>query len=182
MDYDPSSMHRQGIIRRIEEKIHFDFYWAREIAKRVKREGFEVVISMSEHIAVPLGYLLHNQVKHIAIIINTTFPKWLLAMKGTRVYRKWDKIVTYSHSEAKTLQSNLNIEPEKFRTILNYVDTDFFSPPEKHSSEADGCPFIFSQGLAGRDYPTLIRAMKKTTLRRLSYQRKRCLGQFQVGS
>jgi glycosyltransferase involved in cell wall biosynthesis len=42
--------------------------------------------------------------------------------------------------------------------IHNYVDTDFFRPTDGSSFEQN-TPYVLSQGLAKRDYRTLIRAM-----------------------
>jgi glycosyltransferase involved in cell wall biosynthesis len=160
MDYDPPWIHEHKIIRKVEQKLHLDFFWARNISRIVEKQGYEAVVSMSERIAVPLGHWLNSRVKHVAIIINTVSPKWLLALKVLKTYQKWDKIVTYSHAEAEALQRELRLAPGKIHTILNYVDTNFFKPTEKHDPEQND-HFIMSQGLAWRDYPTLIRAMRQ---------------------
>lgn len=160
VDYDPPWMHEHQFIRRIEEKLHLDFFWAREIAKMVEERGYEMVISMSERAAVPLGHTLNGRVKHVAILINALSRKWLLTIKTLKTHKKWHKIVTYSHAEAEALRDELHLRPGKIRAILNYVDTDFFKPPEELPSRQNGA-FIMSQGLAKRDYPTLIRAMRQ---------------------
>lgn len=160
MDYDLPSMHHHKLVRKLEERIHVDFFWARQIAQRVKRENFDVVLSMSERIAVPLGVMLDPQVKHIAILLNTMAPKWLAAIKLLNLQRRWSHIVTYSQAEADTLMTELSISPDKISNILNYVDMDFFNP-EGITADDNLPPFIMSQGLAKRDYPTLIRAMRQ---------------------
>ena len=130
VDYDPPAMHRHSFMRKVEEKIHLDYWWARELAAKVKREGYDLVISMSERIAVPLGYFLDRRVKHIAVLINTRSSKWLFAMKALRAHRLWDKIVTYSHAEAADLERQLGLETGTVVTIHNYVDTEFFTPQQ----------------------------------------------------
>lgn len=160
MDYDPPWMHKHNLIRRIEEKLHLDFFWAREIARIVEKQGYETVVSMSERIAVPLGHMLSSRVKHVAVLINTVSPKWLFALKTLKTHQRWHKIVTYSHAEAEALQRELHLESEKIHVIFSYVDADFFKPTEESNLEQGG-PFIMSQGLAWRDYPTLIQAMRE---------------------
>jgi hypothetical protein len=47
IDYDEPWMHHHRFIRKLEEKIHVDFLGLSDCPK-VKRENFDVVISMSE--------------------------------------------------------------------------------------------------------------------------------------
>lgn len=160
MDYDPPWMHGNRTARRWEEKLHIDLYWAREIARKAAREGFELVISMSERIAAPLALFLDRKIKHAAILLNPLSPRWLFFIKTLRIHHKWHKIITYSHAEAGALQRELHVRPEKFYIIGNYIDVDFFDPLEVPPS-GDQPKFIMSQGLANRDYPTLIRALRQ---------------------
>jgi hypothetical protein len=69
-------------------------------------------------------------------------------------------MITCSKVEAEALQAHLAIGPEKISHILNSVDLDFFTP-NGIVANPEEAPFIMSQGLSKRDYPTLIRAMQK---------------------
>lgn len=160
MDYDAPWMHNRKLVRKIEERIHVDFFWASQIAKKVKQENFDVVLSMSERIGVPLGRLLDPGVKHIVILLNAMNPKWLSAIKLLGLQKRWTHIVTYSQAEAWALKKELSIDSYKISKILNPVDLDFFNP---NGAKTDTTlpPFIMSQGLSKRDYPTLIRALQK---------------------
>ncbi|HUF00676.1 MAG TPA: glycosyltransferase family 4 protein [Anaerolineales bacterium] len=160
MDYDTPWMHDHRLVRKLEERIHADFFWAWEIAQKVKQEKFDVVLSMSERIAVPLGVILDPQVKHIAILLNAMTPKWLSAIKLLNLQQRWSHIITYSQAEADALMAKLSIGPEKISSCLNYVDLEFFHPSDT-APNPDETPFFMSQGLSRRDYPTLIRAMQK---------------------
>lgn len=160
MDYDPPSIHNYKLVRKLEERIHIDFFWAWQIARKVKRENFDVVLSMSERIAVPLGVLLPPQVKHIAILLNTMAPQWLSAIRLLNLQKRWSHIIVYSRSEALALRTELSIHPTRISSVLNYVDLDFFNPNDI-PVDTGAPPFIMSQGLAKRDYPTLIRAMQQ---------------------
>lgn len=160
VDYDPPGMHDHILLRKLEERVHIDFYWAMEIARKVRREKYDAVLSMSERIAVPLGILLDPQVKHFTILLNTMEPKWLSLIRSLHLQRRWTHIIVYSKAEADALKKNLSIDSDKISCILNYVDTDFFNP-NSISSSSDITPYIMSQGLAKRDYHTLIRALYK---------------------
>lgn len=160
MDYEPPWMHNNKLARKLEERFHLDFLWARQIAKKVKQENFDVVISMSERIAVPLGMMLNHNVKHIPILINAMARQWLFMIQALNLHRRWTHIVTYSQAESDALQRELSISPEKISKIPTYVDIDFFKPTGI-ATDGGTPPFIMSQGLAKRDYPTLIRAMQK---------------------
>lgn len=160
MDYDPPGMHVYRLIRKLEERVHVDFFWARQIAQKVKREKFDVVLSMSERIGVPLGIMLDPSVKHFVILLNTMEPKWLSAIRLLNLQNRWSHIVVYSRAEALALRTELSIRPDRISSILNYVDLDFFNPNDI-PLDSGVPPFIMSQGLAKRDYPTLIRAMQK---------------------
>lgn len=160
VDYDAPWMHNHRFIRRLEEKIHIDFFWAYQIAQKVKRENFDVVISMSERVAVPLCLMLDPQVKHIPILLSAMSANWLFLIKRLHLQQRWNHIITCSRAEAEALQAHLAIGPEKISHILNSVDVDFFTP-NGFVANPEEAPFIISQGLSKRDYPTLIRAMQK---------------------
>ena len=160
IDYDPPGMHDHALLRRLEERVHVDFFWAWQIAQKVKREKFDAVLSMSERIAVPLGALLDPHVKHFVILLNAMAPKWLSAVKLLNLQKRWTHIIVYSKAEAEALKKELGIGPDRTSSIENYVDIDFFNT-DGIAVDTEMPPFIMSQGLAKRDYPTLIRALEK---------------------
>ncbi|MGZ9234686.1 MAG: glycosyltransferase, partial [Anaerolineales bacterium] len=122
VDYDPPGMHESRGFRSMEERFHFDLYWARHITNLVKEQGYDMVISMSERIGVPLGLLLPPGIKHITLLLNPFSHKWLPFIRFSKVYRRWNKIITNSCVEAEVLKKALNLAPEKITTIHNCVD------------------------------------------------------------
>lgn len=160
VDYDPPGIHNHKIIRKIEERIRFDFYWAYKIARSVRENNYDAVISFSERAGVPLGQALDKRQSHVAILINAFSRKWKPIIKILNSPSKWTKIVVYSRAEANALQREFGIESEKIQVIHNYVDTHFFRPSKSGQTHPDA-PYILSQGLAKRDYPTLINAMQQ---------------------
>jgi glycosyltransferase involved in cell wall biosynthesis len=158
MDYDPPFMHGSRWRRRIEERVHIDFHWARHVARRVRTEGFDTVITMSERMAVPLGMLLPRDVRLITGVVGVMAPRWLRLIRLLGVHKRWSRILTFSHAEAEALARELSLGPDRFSCQWGYYDRAFFKPsPNAHTLPADAP--IVSQGLTKRDYPTLIRAM-----------------------
>ncbi|HSV85718.1 MAG TPA: glycosyltransferase family 4 protein [Levilinea sp.] len=160
VDYDPPWMHEHRFIRTLEQKMHMDFYWSWKISQMVDQQGYDVVITMSERAAVPLGWMLSRRVRQIAILLNGLSPKWLKAIRLLGVQHRWERIIVYSRSEAEALRQVLHLEPHKVVTVLNYVDLGFFDPLKVEPVANVERPFIMSQGVAKRDYPTLIEAMR----------------------
>lgn len=160
MDYDPPGIHDRKSIRKSEEALRFDFYWAWQIANKVKKEEYDAVVTFSERVSVPLAHLLPQQVKHVAILINVFSRKWRSIIKTLQPHKRWDAVVAYSQAEAQALQKVFDIPSEKIHVILNYVDIDFFQP-QLAAPPSQNEPFVLSQGLAKRDYPTLIAAMRQ---------------------
>src|SRR5215831_11012099 len=46
----------QGRLRRIEEKLRLDIFQALQVARQVRKQKCDVVLSLSERIAMPLAY------------------------------------------------------------------------------------------------------------------------------
>ena len=160
MDYDPPWLHHQKWIRRLEEKSRLDLYWARQIARRVKEQRHDVVLSMSERIGIPLGHMLSRRVKHVVILHHPMSPDKLRLMKVLQTPRRWDMALPLSHAEARALQQALHLKPDRIRVLHESVDTRFYKPRHDDDLGSEG-DFILSLGLTNRDYPTLIRALHK---------------------
>lgn len=158
MDYDPPWLHHQKLLRRLEENLRLDIYWAKQIARRVREEQYDVVLSMSERIGVPLEYMLSHRVRHLVILHHPMSPSKLRLIKALRAYRHWSIMLPLSQAEAEALQAALHLESERIRVLHESVDTEFYKPRggSDLGSERD---YFLSLGLSNRDYPTLIRAM-----------------------
>jgi glycosyltransferase involved in cell wall biosynthesis len=161
VDYDSPWMHENQTLRQMEERIHLDFHWARSITRLVNEQKYDLVISMSERMAVPLGLMLPQKVKHIAMLQNALSRKWLSLIRFSKVHRNWAKIIMFSHAEAEVFRCSLGIDPAQITTIHSGVDLEFYDPAIVKPLEPRSDPFILSQGLARRDYPTLIQALWK---------------------
>ncbi len=161
VDYDTVDMVR-GKIRKLEEKTKLDFFWARQVASRAKREQYESVFSLSERVGVPMSYVLNRNIRHIMDTHHPLSPKKLQLMKALRLASHWTKVTAHSQAEADVLRDTLKLRPDQIEVLLCSVDTDFYdinkADPSTIKAEGD---FFLSLGISQRDYPTLIKAMKK---------------------
>jgi glycosyltransferase involved in cell wall biosynthesis len=160
MDYDPPWLHHHKSVRRLEEKLRLDIYWAKQIARKVKEQQYDVVLSMSERVGIPLAYMLSRQVKHVVILHHPMSPNKLRLIKALRVPHRWDMMLPLSQAEAKALRKTLHLGPDRIKVLHGAIDTEFYKSLNGSdlTSEQD---YILSLGLSNRDYPTLIRALHK---------------------
>ncbi|MEZ4666403.1 MAG: glycosyltransferase family 4 protein [Anaerolineae bacterium] len=146
-------------IRWLERKVRMDYRLARRVSQIVRDERYDVVLSLSERVGLPLTRLLERHVKHVVIMHHPMSANKLRLMRILDVANRWDHIITISYAEGAALQEALNLPEGFIIPILTPIDTQFFKPFE------DGIPMerqdhIQSLGLSHRDFPTLINAMR----------------------
>jgi glycosyltransferase involved in cell wall biosynthesis len=159
MDYTRPARRDLKAIRSLEQTTRLDFNWVRTVARTVKEQDCDLVISLSERIGMPLAYAIGRGVKHITISHKPLSPHKLALIRMLRMYNRWDVMTTFSSAETEQLRKAYHLGPDRVRTTHWGVDTDFYKPLDDMS--ADQKPHIFSVGLSNRDYPTLMRAMRK---------------------
>jgi len=147
-------------VRWLEDKARMDFRLAQCVNQIVRKEGYTCVVSLSERVGLPLAKLLPADVKHIVIMHHPLSANKLRMMRLLNVRQAWDKIITISRAEADALRQALNLPVDFVEPILTPVDTQFFAPP-KTAIPLEQQDHIQSLGLSHRDYPTLIRAMRR---------------------
>jgi glycosyltransferase involved in cell wall biosynthesis len=158
IDYNAIGPHKS--LDWVEDKLRMDFRLAHKVVQLVQQEGYDLVLSLSERVGLPLTLLLDRRVKHVVMMHHPMSAQKLRLMKVLDVRNCWDHIIAISQAEAKGMQDALDL-PDGFITpILTPIDTLFFQPLDSDFSleEQD---HILSLGLSHRDYPTLIRAMRR---------------------
>jgi glycosyltransferase involved in cell wall biosynthesis len=160
VDYNPERLHSHKMVRRIEEKLRLDLYWARQLARKIKAEKYDVVLSMSERIGIPLAYMLDRRVKHLVVLHHPLSPAKLQLIKALRTPNRWDLLLPLSHAEANFMQQTFQLKPDQVQVLPAVIDTEFYRPRPKSVTENDQ-DYILSLGLSNRDYPTLIRALRE---------------------
>ena len=127
--------------------------------KKVREGRYDAVLSMSERIGIPLGFLLSRQVRHVVMLHHPISPLKLRLMKALRAARRWDVALTLSCAEARALQIGLGLGADRIRVQHLAIDTRFYRP-RPASAAQDEPGFAFSLGVSCRDYATLIRALR----------------------
>lgn len=144
----------------LEHASRMDIRLAQFVSRAVEREGYDVVLSLSERVGLPLTRMLSQQVRHVVIMHHPMSYLKIRMMKLLDVAHHWSKIITISRAEAESLKEALRLPENLVTALLTPVDTDFYHPryanvPLRQQDH------IQSLGLSHRDYPTLIRAMRK---------------------
>lgn len=156
VEYDLSFENTFG--RRLENALRLDLRQATQVARLVRRNNYDTVISLSERVGIPLTFLLKPDIKQVVVGHHLLSPGKLQLIKLFRVPRRWHKILAISRAEAKQLQEQLLLPPNRIDSLLTPVDTEFFKPwPQPANPHLE---HIQSIGLSHRDFPTLIDAMR----------------------
>ena len=134
---------------------------AMEIERR--RDDYDVIVSWSERVTLSLMALQHfAAVKrpHIAMLYWFSRPSVQLPLRA--LGNELHAIVTWSSVQRKFAIEHLGISPEKIYLVRHYVDQLFWSPRPPVGGQVD---MICAAGAEMRDYPTLLAALRETTLR-----------------
>ncbi|NJN94936.1 MAG: glycosyltransferase, partial [Anaerolineales bacterium] len=156
---DYNSINENRIMSWLAAKLRIDFSQAMYVARLVRTQGYDTVLSLSERVGIPLAFFLNRQVRHIVIMHHPLSTKKLSLIKWLGLHHRWHKIIAISQAEAAVLRETLDLEEDRVLAVNTPVDTEFFAPYEEQIPlhERD---HIQSVGLSYRDYPTLITAMK----------------------
>jgi glycosyltransferase involved in cell wall biosynthesis len=160
IDYNPNSLHYHPLIRRMEERLRLDIFWAQILAHKINAEEFDVVFSMSERIGIPLAHILDHNIRHFVIMHHPMSPNKLRLIKALRTQDNLTKLLPLSNAETRALQIQLHLNPNRIETLHYSIDTDYYSA-QSSSPAPDSSGFILSLGLSNRDYPTLLKSMEK---------------------
>lgn len=145
------------LLRRLEELLRMDLRLAWAVAQLVRRERYQVVISLSERAGIPLALLLPRAVRHLVIFHHGMSRQKLRLINGLGLQQRWDVIAAISQAEADGMQQALHMPAERVVALHTPVDTEFFRP----QPAAPPAKVVQSLGLSHRDYPTLIEAMRR---------------------
>ena len=120
------------------------------------RGRYDVLITDSEHIGLPLAVLLRvtrARCRHIMVVhlVSTPLKSFLIRHavgRGVSCY-------VHHFPLATPVLESLGVSPERHRLVPYMVDSEFWSP-----LEAEPRTQICAVGLEYRDYPTLIEAVR----------------------
>ncbi len=163
IDYGEAARTQPAFFRQVDERLKIDIFWAQDLAKKIKKGGYEIVLSMSERIGIPLSHFLERGIQHYVILNHPLSPAKLQLVKLFHTFDHPDKLLLLSNAERLALQKALDLKDSQLETVLYAVDTTFYYPIEHGPCEEidPSRRFILSLGLSRRDYPTLIEAMRR---------------------
>jgi glycosyltransferase involved in cell wall biosynthesis len=147
-------------VRWVEEKIRMDLRLSRHVRTLVRDEGYECVVSLSERVGLPLTHQLDPGIKHVVMIHHPMSAAKLRMLRALNAARKWDQVIAISPAEAAGLIDQAGFSASAVKSLLTAVDTDFYRPPNPEIPMTQRDHFQ-SLGSSHRDYPTLVRAMRK---------------------
>lgn len=181
VDYDAAA----GLptLRRVEDLLRLDLRLAAEVARRTRRGKYDVVLSLSERVGIPLAVALGRRVRQAVILHHPLSRLKLRVLRFTGLHRAWRLMLCLSQAEASEFRRTLRATDDEVQVLTTPVDVAFYRPdfapaeparqartlgvrpPAAAPAEPPGveaeAPHILSFGLSYRDYPTLIAAMRQ---------------------
>ena len=153
IDYDSLAPNRT--LRRVEEALRLDLRLATYARALVRRHRFQVVVSMSERVGIPLALLLDRSVRHIVLPCHMLSRTKLFVSRLARIPSRWNTVLALTEAEAAVLRQLPG--HREVKVLPRWVDTHFFTPTAAGPDGDGDC--VLSVGLSYRDYPTLLQAM-----------------------
>lgn len=156
--HDYNALRPSRLMQRLEDLSRFDVRQAMAVARLAKRSGYDVVVSLSERVGIPLALLLDRRIRHVVIFHHGMSRQKLRLIKALKLQRRWDVIAALSRAEAEGMRTALGLDDQRVVALHTPVDVDFYKPSQPSTGRE---AFVQSLGLSHRDYPTLIRAMRR---------------------
>lgn len=133
------------------------------LAAYLHSRRYDAIYTTSEDLAMRLAPLLRlsgwkGRFVPVVHACLSAQRKAYLRMLGPRVFHG---VVCVSQAQRDILITDVGLPAEKVHALFNWVDTDFFRPAPEARSDGE---FVFSCGLTGRDYPTLLAAAKHCSM------------------
>ncbi|MBW3557778.1 MAG: glycosyltransferase family 4 protein [Actinobacteria bacterium] len=130
-------------------------FWG--LALRARRRRPPVVVSCAEKIGMCVSLLGRRETGHVVIAHNLTTPRRRAFQERTGWLHKPDRIVVLSRAQEAYLRDEVGLGADRVRFVHDSVDHRFFTP---QGGAEEG--YVLSVGQAGRDFPTLVDAVRPT--------------------
>lgn len=139
--------------RKYEKKCRLDFHLAMRGYKKAK--NFDVVLLMSEQIAIP--YMMIQKIfgKRAATVFISaqSSAKQALFVRSLRLLNELDIAITFTNAQRDFLTNEMLIPKDRVRCVLYAVDQNFYIPGKSED-------YILTSGISGRDFNTFFRAVE----------------------
>lgn len=140
--------------RGFEKRLRLDLHLALSGFQRAK--DYDVVMLMSERVAIPYMMLQKVLGRRCATVLVSAHSseKQAKLVRALNLFEGLDIVVSNTHAQRRFLTDRMLIPENRIRYVLYAVDEQFFVPG------AGGDYVLSAGGVAGRDYPTLFKAVR----------------------
>jgi glycosyltransferase involved in cell wall biosynthesis len=159
MGYNLSEGAWYGKVRQIETRLKLDLVEAIAAARRAKNH--DIIVSLSEKLAIPLAVLLQTRKPHVVIGHKLSSGLKTRVFNTWKLHQRFDHLICVSRAQSKYAIHHLGMSPDRVHFVYDKVDHQFFCP-QPDVPEGD---YILAVGQEQRDYQTLLRAVAGTGLK-----------------
>ena len=146
------------LVRKLENRIRIDPLEA--ILYLRKFSDYDVVLSMSEKMALPTAALLRLRranLPHVVIAHKLSSGLKTYLLPAWPIHRHFAHVICLCRAQAEYAISEMGLSPEKVDFVHDKVDHRFFQPQDEAVDD-----YILTVGAEQRDFQTLVEAVKET--------------------
>ena len=136
-----------------------------------RRRRYRAILSDGEQVGIPLAWfskfcaLRRRRPQHLMITHTLAVRKKMLVLDWFGVQSHIDRFLVYSTWQKRFIEDRWQVPPGRVTRIPFMVDAEFFAAERVTPTEAAGTPMICSVGIEGRDYGTLVEAVRGLDVR-----------------
>jgi hypothetical protein len=147
-------------VRALEERARIDLLLALHAMIELRRHSYDVVLSLSERVGIPLALLLGPAVPHVMISHHLLSRPKMPLIRLPRLQNGWRLVTVPTRAEQTAVRQRLfATAPDRVRHLANAADTDFFASAGRCTDRP--ADHFASLGVTERDYPTLLEALRR---------------------
>lgn len=127
--------------------------------------GYDTVLSLSEDIGLPMRYFMRVRglkARHILVAHHVRASRKRLLVRAMGGLKGFDRVIALSDEEHAAVVSTYGVPPDRAMCLPHRVEEQFWQPLSGVNPEPD---LVCSFGLAKRDYPTLLDAVRGQPVR-----------------
>jgi glycosyltransferase involved in cell wall biosynthesis len=136
-----------------------------------RRRRYRTILSDGEQVGIPLAWLSkfcalrRHRPRHLMITHTVAVRKKMLFLDWFKVQSHIDRFLVYSTWQKRFIEGRWHVPPDRVTRIPFMVDTEFFAAERVSPANMGDQPMICSVGIEGRDYATLLKAVRGLDVR-----------------
>lgn len=146
--------------RPFENRFRLDFILALEGVRRCSK--YDITLLMSERAAIPFALIckcLGRKTQTVMMSMHSS-PCQAKIVKSLRLYEIFSRTISFTPAQKDFLTLDMNIAENSISYVPYAVDDDFYKIENRNENS-----FVLSAGgIPGRDYETLLDAIKETNI------------------